>query len=254
MPVNDEGSATKDNRSKTLGRPIAMKIQMKIQMKKTVYVLLAVLGVSHGHMQMSWPPALRSKFNPHTTDIDYDMTAPLHADGSDFPCKGYHSLLDTQQGVSVVSWEQGQTYNFSLAGTATHGGGSCQASLSFDRGRTWKVLHSYIGNCPLKPTWEFVLPENTPAGSALFAWSWFNKFGNREMYMNCAHVTIDGGKNLAKSTKGEHMGQWPAMLVANVGNGCGTIEGFDLAFPQPGPAVSSASENTADPVGHCGTK
>ncbi|KAJ2979271.1 hypothetical protein NQ176_g3357 [Zarea fungicola] len=134
--VNDKGSATKENLSKTLGRPIATKIQMKIQMKTTVYVLLAVLGVSHGHMQMSWPPALRSKFNLHTTDIDYDMTAPLHADGSDFPCKGYHSLLDTQQGVSVVSWEPGQTYNFSLAGTATHGGGSCQASLSFDRGHT----------------------------------------------------------------------------------------------------------------------
>ncbi|TQV90505.1 extracellular protein [Cordyceps javanica] len=224
---------------------------MKIRVFPTIYLLLGVLGVSHGHMQMSWPPALRSEFNPHTTDIDYDMTAPLHPDGSDFPCKGYHSLLNTQQGGSVVSWEPGQTYNFTLAGTATHGGGSCQASLSFDEGRTWKVLHSYIGNCPLSPTWEFVLPGDTPAGSALFAWSWFNKFGNQEMYMNCAHVTIDGGNSSTTTVEETYMKQRPVLLAANVGNGCGTVEGFDLAFPHPGPAISSASENTAGPVGHC---
>ncbi len=219
-------------------------------MPRTIYVLLSALGVSCAHMQMSWPPALRSKFNPHTTDIDYDMTAPLHADGSDFPCKGYHSLLHTQQGAAVVSWQPGWTYNFSLAGTATHGGGSCQASLSFDAGHTWKVLHSYIGNCPLSPTWEFILPGDTPAGSALFAWSWFNKFGNREMYMNCAHVTIDGVSDPATAA-GDYIEQRPIMLAANVGNGCETVEGYDLAFPHPGPAVSSASGNTAGPVGHC---
>lgn len=218
-----------------------------------MYALFGMLGASHGQMQLSWPPALRSRFNPHTTDIDYDMTTPLHADGSEFPCKGYHSLLDTQQGTPVVTWEPGQTYNFSLAGTAAHGGGSCQASLSFDGGSTWRVVHSYIGDCPLSPTWQFTLPDAMPTGSVLFAWSWFNKFGNRELYMNCAHVTIEGSNSSTGSADGDPKGQRPVMLAANVGNGCGTVEGFDLAFPQPGPAVSMASDNTAGPVGPCGT-
>ncbi|EHK43392.1 hypothetical protein TRIATDRAFT_85794 [Trichoderma atroviride IMI 206040] len=30
------------------------------------------------------------------------------------------------------------------------------------------------------------LPNDTPAGDALFAWTRFNKIGNRERYMNCA--------------------------------------------------------------------
>lgn len=201
---------------------------------------------------MSWPPALRSQFNPHTTDIDYDMKTPLHADGSNFPCKGYHSLLSTSQGTPVVKWDPGQTYNLSLAGTTTHGGGSCQASFSFDSGRTWKVIHSFVGGCPLSPTWQFTLPHDTPAGNAIFAWSWFNRIGNREMYMNCAHVTIGASTNSTKSRDKFSIDRQPTMLAANIGNGCSTIEGHDVAFPQPGLAVSSTSNNAAMPVGNCG--
>lgn len=118
---------------------------------RLLYVL-SLLGAANAHMQMSWPPALRSKFNPYTTDIDYDMTAPLHADGGDYPCKGYHSLVDTPQGRAVVSWKPDQTYNFTLAGSVPDGGGSCQVSLSLDKGQSWKVLHSYVGNCSMSPT------------------------------------------------------------------------------------------------------
>jgi hypothetical protein len=64
---------------------------------------------------------------------------------------------------------------------AAHSGGSCQASISFDNGETWKVLHTYIGGCPRdvklgsniagkNQTFTFVVPENTKTGIALFSW------------------------------------------------------------------------------------
>lgn len=34
----------------------------------------------------------------------------------------------------------------SLQGTAIHNGGSCQISLSYDNGKTFRVIKSFIGN------------------------------------------------------------------------------------------------------------
>ena len=215
--------------------------------------LAGMVSLAQSHMQMSWPPPFRSRFNKYTTDIDYSMTSPLFTSGGNYPCKGYQSLLDTPQGQSVVNWQAGETYNFTLVGTATHNGGSCQASLSFDQGSSWTVVHSYIGQCPLKSTWQFTLPNDTPSGDALFAWSWFNQIGNREMYMNCAHVTIGGGGvPPAKRSPGDSISARPAIFVANVANGCGTLESADVLFPHPGPDVDSASSKTSPPVGNCG--
>lgn len=216
-------------------------------------LLLPALGaaLAAAHMQMSYPPPFRSQYNPYTTSIDYDMTNPLAASGSNYPCKGYHSLLNTPQGRSVATWSAGGTYNFSLVGSATHNGGSCQASLSYDQGRTWKVVHSYIGGCPLTPTWPLTLPNDAPSGEALFAWSWFNQIGNREMYMNCAHVTIQGRQQRRKRSPADPFNSRPNIFVANVGNGCGTLEGADVLFPKPGPDTDNISKKTAKPVGTC---
>lgn len=63
-----------------------------------------------------------------------------------------------------------------ITGAAAHNGSSCQASLSIDGGSSWKVIHSYIGNCPVAgdSSYEFIIPDDTPAGEALFAWTWFS--------------------------------------------------------------------------------
>ncbi|TQS33279.1 hypothetical protein Golomagni_06386, partial [Golovinomyces magnicellulatus] len=204
------------------------------------------------HMEMKFPPPFRSKFNKFTTDVDYSMTSPLSASGSDFPCKGYHKLYDTPQGASVATFQPGGSYTFSLVGSATHNGGSCQVSMSYDKGNTWKTIHSYIGNCPLKSDWNFTFPNDTPSGDAIFAWSWFNNIGNREMYMNCAHVTI--GNKVARDTAAiedrspaDPYNSRPAMFVANVGGDtCTTIEMTDLDFPNSGPDVD---RNTQVPKG-----
>ncbi|TWU71682.1 hypothetical protein ED733_001900 [Metarhizium rileyi] len=216
----------------------------------TALLALGEASLTAAHMEMTWPPPFRSSRNPHRTKVDYDMTSPLQSGGSNFPCKGYHSLYNTDEGRSVVEWEAGQVYNFTVGGSATHGGGSCQVSLSYDQGSTWTVIRSYIGNCPLKRTWDFTIPADTPTGDAIFAWSWFNRVGNREMYMNCARVTIQNSRGGGSMNGESSFYDGPAMFVANVGKQCSTLEGSDVLFPNPGPATDNVSQRTSNPVGH----
>ncbi|KAH8709472.1 hypothetical protein HC256_009392 [Beauveria bassiana] len=226
--------------------------------------LMGFVSLTAAHMQMTSPPPFRSKHNPYTTDVDWSMNGPLEASGANFPCKGYHRLLNTPQGRSVATWKAGGSYTFSVEGSATHNGGSCQVSLSYDGGKTFTAIRSYVGGCPLKSTWPFTLPNDTPAGEALFAWSWFNNLGNREMYMNCAHVTIQPRDSAAvaadadadavaidERSPADPFASRPAMFTANVNNGCSTVETFDVLFPQPGPDVDNISRRTSPPRGKC---
>ena len=187
-------------------------------------VLLATTALAH--MSLLSPPPLKSKHNPHATTIDWSITNPLSASGSDFPCKGYLNLLGTVEGASVATWGAGTTQTLTLEGGAMHAGGTCQASLSHDGGASFRVMHTWIGGCPLAKAYSFRVPGEAASGEAVFAWTWFNRVGNREMYMSCAVVTITGG--------GGGMGGRPGIFVANVGNGCGTVEGGDVMVPNPG--------------------
>lgn len=139
------------------------------------------------HMQMSKPYPIRSPLNKDAKgQKDYSYTNPLQSSGSDFPCKGYaNDDFDSQ-----ATYQPGQDYEMELEGSATHSGGSCQISLTYDRGKTFKVIESMLGNCPIDKKYNFTVPSDAPNGEALLAWTWFNKVGNREMYMNCAFVTI----------------------------------------------------------------
>lgn len=87
-----------------------------------------------------------------------------------------------------------------------------------------------MGGCPLVDSYDFTVPSSAPGGEALLAWSWFNLVGNREMYMNCAPVTIN-------NSSGGDIGSLPDLWVANVGNGCGTEEGKEVVFADPGEEV-----------------
>lgn len=221
-------------------------------MKLTETIVAAVLGLAavvNGHMEMISPFPFRSKYNPAVTadDRDYSMTSPLNKTGIDFPCKGYHNLLGTPLGASAATWAPGGSYSFTVTGNANHDGGSCQASLSYDKGKTFKVIHSYIGACPPAKgdsSYQFTVPTDAPAGEALFAWTWFNLRGNREMYMNCAAVTIGAGKKRDASTP---FSSRPDIFVANVANGVCTYEGKDVQLPNPGPDVDYKSLGTVQP-------
>ncbi|EAQ86265.1 hypothetical protein CHGG_07518 [Chaetomium globosum CBS 148.51] len=218
---------------------------------------LAAAGTTTAHMQMSYPPPLKSQSNPNTgpSGADYSMTSPLKADGSDFPCKGYLPLLHTPQGRAVASWTPGQTYNFTITGGAAHGGGSCQAAISVDGGASFRVVHSYEGGCPGQgeSSFQFVVPGDTPrTEGAVFAWTWFNHLGNREMYMNCAVVDIVGGGGGAGGSSAKvAFASRPGLFTANIGNGCQTVDSADVKFPDPGPDVDSGAGATP-PTGSCG--
>src|SRR5438876_1719986 len=99
---------------------------------------LSIVANATAHMTLAYPPPLRSPDNPFSSPstIDHDLNAPLHKDGSDYPCKGSLSLLGTEPATPVVSWVAGKSYNMTIHGGATHGGGSCQCSISIDSGKT----------------------------------------------------------------------------------------------------------------------
>uniref|UniRef100_A0A1Y1LT34 Chitin-binding type-4 domain-containing protein n=1 Tax=Photinus pyralis TaxID=7054 RepID=A0A1Y1LT34_PHOPY len=219
------------------------------------FAVLSAASFAAGHMEMSYPPPLRSGFNKWTTDQDYDMKSPMDSRGTNFPCRGGLKVLDSPQGRPVDVWTAGMQYNFTITGGAWHRGGSCQASLSYDQGRTFTVIESYEGSCPRsrdETSYNFRLPADAPAGDCVFSWSWFNFEGNREMYQNCAVVTIKADPRRKKRATAMAMSQRPSMFVANVGNGCSTTEGTDLKFPQPGPNVDVAKgAKLKGPVGNC---
>lgn len=233
---------------------------MKTQLRWAAAVVVLGLDVAGAHMHLSWPTPLRSRFKAYTSpdDVDYSMTSPPKPDGSDWPCNGYQALYDDPEGAPVVDWQAGRQYNVTMTGLTSHRGGSCQASLSYDRGKTFRVLHSWVGGCPAMSdsTWRFTIPDDTPSGDALFAWTWFNRVGNRAMYINCARVAIS-----AAGKRPRHLGRRdkhsfekrPPLFVANVGNGCSTVEGKDVLFPEPGPDVEFDvhGDSTAAPEGNC---
>ena len=224
----------------------------------TVSAVAALLGgaqLAAAHMEISFPAPFRSKFNPNAVDVDYTNTAPLAADGSNYPCKGYQSDLGSTAGASTATFAPGGSYNFTVTGGAAHGGGSCQVSLSYDKGATFTVIQSIIGGCPLASDYPFSIPADAPTGDAIWAWTWQNNIGNREQYMNCAAVTIGGGSAkreiIPQQKRATSFAARPQVFIANIGNGCSTAEGSDVQYPNPGPDVVNNGGTLGQPIGSC---
>ncbi|CCX07996.1 hypothetical protein FPQ18DRAFT_14785 [Pyronema domesticum] len=222
-----------------------------------LFFLQCFIAFTSAHMVMSEPPPINYKTNPfyNPAKADFDYTAPLSPSGSNYPCKGHLKDLNGPEGGSVRDYAPGGTYDLKIEGSAAHNGGSCQASLSFDGGNSWTVIKSWIGDCPhatgSDQNFKFTIPGGTPAGKAIFGWTWFNQVGNREMYMNCAVVTITGGR---RKNKPKRALSGPQVFVANVGNGCTTAAGTDVVFPDAGQEIQYSGDpgKRAPPGGACG--
>ena len=81
------------------------------------------------------------------------------------------------------------------------------------------------------------MPKGVNPGNAVLAWTWQNTLGNREFYMGCSAVSIEGGS-------GDEMGSLPAMFVANLeieGGKCPTTASQDVLYPNPGQYVTTMS-------------
>lgn len=174
---------------------------------------------------------------------------PLLADGSNYPCQA--GPAGQYQAKQINDYSLGSHQSIAFIGQAVHAGGSGQASLTYDTAprpdSIFKVLKSFeagfvakgqtgnMGDSASTPdpyTYTFDVPKDIPAGNATIAITWFNKVGNREMYMMCAPVVLTGsGGDKA------NYDALPDMFKANIGNGCGTQDSTDLIFPDPGQVV-----------------
>lgn len=245
--------------------------------KSSLLALLLGACIVNAHMIMLTPkPFAKYKSGSVLNN------SPLEDGGGDFPCK--NPVYDGWPGTSMAV---GSKQELTFQGSAVHGGGSCQVSLSKDlnptQKTTWQVIHSYEGGCPANvdgnlpanpsgtgaPAHPFTVPEGVEPGKYVLAWSWLNRIGNREFYMNCAPVTITGGSKRSyqgfeqrsteelatNSTKSlAKRASFPPMFVANI-NGCITKESVDVVFPNPGSSCTKGGNaaNLAKTKGCTGT-
>ncbi|KXJ97419.1 hypothetical protein Micbo1qcDRAFT_156294 [Microdochium bolleyi] len=214
----------------------------------TALLVAALAGSAVGHIAIVKPAPLRSKENPNSRNaVDYDINSPL-SDMSQFPCKGALKYLGQPEGASVETYAPGGTYDMVIGTGAAHNGGSCQISLSYDKGKTFTVIKSIIGNCPAPgASYKFTVPADAPKGEAVFSWSWNNKSGNREFYQNCAVVTIAGGSQKRSEnlvSRDVAFSARPQIFVSNLGGEFCTPENIDVVYPNPGPDVD---RNTNSP-------
>lgn len=121
----------------------------------------------------------------------------------------------------------------------------------------FKVIHSIEGGCPGvdgPATFDFEVPNMLPNGDLVVAWTWYNRIGNREIYMNCANVRISGGASNASELQ-----RLPDMALANIevgrGASCKTLENFDYTFPGAGVSGDTVERIGSGPfVDLCGAQ
>jgi hypothetical protein len=175
---------------------------------KSSFLLTVFTASVYSHMEMFKPAPRKSQFNPYAAaqGIDYNIMAPLAADGSDFPCKKY------PKGQATSTYNAGETITVELKGSATHGGGNCQISISYND-VDFVAISTILKNCLHdSKTITATIPADAPAcESCTLSWSWVNAIGNREFYQNCADIKINnpsGGRQLTG----------PRMTVLNLPN------------------------------------
>ena len=157
--------------------------------------LFMLFDVSLAHISMSFPPSRRNQLSEYYRNsglVNYNLRSPLNVqpDFFSFPCKGF------PKGPSVTTYES-NTIAITLEGTAVHGGGHCQFGVSYDD-KKFVVLKTVIGNCLLNTmSYSFDIPENAKGDDVTVFWTWINRIGNREYYMECADVTVNTSGNTA---------------------------------------------------------
>ncbi|KAJ1959398.1 hypothetical protein GGI12_004358 [Dipsacomyces acuminosporus] len=195
--------------------------------------VLALSSIALGHMELTAPcPRYSDRCSTSPTlppgeEIDYDLNGPIGSEGEILQPICKHTTPWPQV---TEKWTAGRsvTVRFAPPG-ATHSGGHCEFSISYDGGNTFVVLYQALKHCffdsiptngsgNIVTSYTFTLPSNLPGTShAVFAWSWVNAEGNREFYNNCGDVAIVG-------PAGSYTGK--KMTIANYGPNYPTIPEF----------------------------
>ncbi|KAJ2628892.1 hypothetical protein H4R22_003635 [Coemansia sp. RSA 1290] len=193
-----------------------------MQLFQTAFTLLGA-GLVSAHVSLISPCV---RYTPYCTScpelpsgqsLDYSINSPIgtHESTSQPLCK-----YTTPYATPAVTWKAGSTVEVKFREhAAVHGGGHCQFALSYDGGESFVVIHDELRYCftggpsssnkAAQLSYSIALPQDLPSGDkVVFAWAWNNNQGNREFYMNCADVAIEGS---GSSFTG------PKLLVANYG-------------------------------------
>lgn len=241
-----------------------------INMKTTTALLAVMASLASGHILMRTPIPMGAP-----------NSSPLAKDGSNFPCKNDGLNWDDKSAPNVMVVGEQQKLDF--YGGATHGGGSCQISITKDLSPTknskWMVIHSIEGGCPsdapgnlngdarstAAPGFPYTIPDHPdipPNNDYVLAWTWNNKIGQREFYMNCAYVQLKPAvkKRYEPTTPAKRDNSpLPDLFVANLAgiNSCVVDEGTDVQYPNPGQSLAFGNKgnspvNLQPPTGNCG--
>ncbi|KAJ4316145.1 hypothetical protein N0V84_008001 [Fusarium piperis] len=214
---------------------------------------------------------------PHPFNLDtapFVQVDPLGPEAP-FPCQGR-----TEHAEEITKVTAGSTQKVKFWGSAVHAGGSCQFSVSYGKTpskdvKGWRTIYTIIGGCPAEAQgnipsitkdpqgrehgpecgndtgkecireFDIPIPKDMQNGAAVFAWTWFNKLGNREMYMNCAPIEVVGGKD-----DSSFVDTLPPPFVANIPGQCTTGQGI-VGFPEPGDYGKVLEPQSADGSSQC---
>ncbi|KAF8987797.1 hypothetical protein BGZ52_002660 [Haplosporangium bisporale] len=169
-----------------------------------VVAALTFLSSTSAHMAISNPLA---QAGPWSKNPESTVHTWIGYEGKKFPCGGYKP-------GPVTKYKAGEIipvrfWNFDIKDykkfpppknvpQARHGGGACEFSLSYDGGKTWKVIGQYTKTCPdIYYEWPVQIPKNVPSctdsNKCLFAFSW-TAYSTDQFYHHCANILIEGVK------------------------------------------------------------
>jgi len=201
----------------------------------TLAACFATIG--NAHLMLDTPVP----YGKDSLDNSPLVNAKPGSSGANYPCKLRSGGYDITSENHITA---GEDQVLSFVGSASHGGGTCQLGLSTSRspGPTddFKAFQIYEGGCPINgdgndgtSNFSYTIPAGIKNGQYSLAWTWYNRVGNREIYMNCAPVTVTGGSDTT-----DFFDSLPNMYVINLPTSeCSTVESSNQLIPNPGNAA-----------------
>ncbi|EGO52047.1 hypothetical protein NEUTE1DRAFT_53322 [Neurospora tetrasperma FGSC 2508] len=221
----------------------------------TATAALLLFTSVQGHMVMRTPPSYNLYKGDTLLQVD-----PLDGVKYLYPCQNRYEAGNATTlkagDVQLVQFTGGAQHGGGSCQFSVSYDDPEKSNGSWSTSATFKTIYTIIGGCPAefhdeannlptegRPkdaqqrlntdfcnndsgvdcTREFLIPipDFLPQGKATFAWTWFNKLGQREMYMNCAPVEITGGQ-----PSPEKYESLPNIFIANIPKQKG-IPGYD---------------------------
>jgi hypothetical protein len=166
-------------------------MKFSVSLIAAVSALLPQLVSTHITMEEPKQWFVPERIGP-TVELSDGPQSPLQADGSNYPCHG------VAPEAPVATYLPGSIQRLKLQGSAVHGGGSGQMSITYDvkpnKNSKFRVMTSFMGDHPIKAAGNlgiddrdpfekgaalpldplnplsFRVPDGLPKGTAVVAW------------------------------------------------------------------------------------